>query len=141
MQNMRKGLASIVQIVILTALSFTSLILILSYVKGLSNDLNEQLSPVVDCINQKSQISNVCLNDKGILEAKINVALGEEVGELKFLINDESFSCNNQCGSCKVIDKEGSKTIYLSPTKISEGDDIIFAVNNCNPDQLKVSKC
>jgi hypothetical protein len=42
MSNMRKGLASIIQIVILTALSFTSLILILSYVKGLSGDLNEQ---------------------------------------------------------------------------------------------------
>jgi hypothetical protein len=138
---MRKGLASIVQIVILTALSFTSLILILSYVKGLSNDLNEQLSPVVDCINQRSKISNVCLNDNGKLEAKLNVALDEKVSELKFSINDESFSCNNQCGSCKVIDKEGSKTVYLIPTKVSEGDDIIFAINNCNPEQIKISKC
>ncbi|MEK6915825.1 MAG: hypothetical protein AABW89_04770 [Nanoarchaeota archaeon] len=137
-----KGLASIVQIVIISALSVSSLLLILGYVKDISGDLDKQLSPVVDCINQKSRMVDACINKEDKIEARFNTALNEEITKIDLSVNGKSFSCGKSiCESCTLSDLKSSDKIYINPEKIVSGDKMSASINDCNYEEIVLKPC
>jgi hypothetical protein len=143
MHNMnRLGFASILQVMILAALSILSMSLIWGYVSDLSGDLDNQLSPVVDCIAQKSLVKSACVNADGEIEVELNVGLGEKINKLDLNFKGQSFECSQACSSCNVIDREWKKTIYLSPRSQPIAQDMLgVSINGCIPNVLGLSTC
>ena len=139
----KKGMSSIIQVTILAALSILSLSLIWTYVMGLSNGLSGQLSPTVDCITQKSEITNACITDEGEIETRLNVALGEKITKVDLKVNGESFVCGtNSCQSCTFTEAENKKTIYIQPAQtVSVYDKMIFNINGCASEEITLTNC
>lgn len=143
MQNLNKnGMISIIQISFLTMLSVIALSLIWGYVSDLSSDFENQLSPAVDCIAQKSKISNTCVNNEGKIELNLNIGVGEEINYLSANYLGESFICGQTCSSCNIKEEQGKKTIYLdSQVQVNVGDKIAVTINKCNPEVLVINNC
>ena len=143
MRNMNKsGLAPILQVTIISALSIISLMLVWGYVKDLSADFENQLSPAVDCITQRSGAESACVNQNGKIELTLDVALGESIFDLDANFKGESFSCGNSCGSCTILDSQGKKTVYLNNQfPAASQDSLGVAINRCLPEVLAISQC
>jgi len=137
----KKGFSSILQVIILSALSIISLSLIWGYVSDLSNSLGNQLSPAVDCINQQSQVISACINSQGKIQLDIQEALEEKISNLNVNVGGESFSCDSSCQSCSILSSENSrKTIYLS-TQNPNPPSLIASINGCAVEQITISQC
>lgn len=138
----KKGFSSVLQITLLTFLSVLALSLVWGYVSDLSNNFENQLSPAVDCISQKSKINGACLNSDGKIELSLDTGLGEKISYLDINFKGESFACGQMCGSCNLLDENGKKTIYLSPqSPVSLQDQIATAINKCLPELFSISSC
>lgn len=136
----RSGFSPVIQMTILSTLSIISLLLIWGYVVDLSTGLDEQLSPVVDCINQQSEVTSACINTDGKIELTVNTALEEKINKLNINIGQESFSCDKLCQSCTILQKEGSQTIYLGAESPSPAN-LVASINGCTPQQFEIKKC
>ncbi len=143
MQNLnKKGLSEVVQTSLLILLSISAIFTLWSYVGDLTGDFEETLSPVVDCINMKSEIKGACINEDGKVEVTLNKALGETITNTEFNLNGESFSCDNSCASCSISEDKNTQKIYLTPTnQISAGNSLIVSINACAPEILELRNC
>lgn len=138
----KKGMSSVVQISLLTMLSVMAISMVWGYVSDLSNSLENQLSPSVDCISQKSDVANACVNSDGKVELSIDVGIEEKVSNLNINYFGESFSCGQTCGSCNIIDEQGRKKVYIDTQEdVNVQDDITASINGCLPETLTISQC
>lgn len=137
----KKGLAEIVQVLMITLLSIVAIATISSYILGLSNGLESKLSPVVDCLTMQSKIQNACVNSEGKIEVLVNSA--EEKVNLKLAVKNNIFECStNQdtCSTCKL--SEGSKEIFLNPlSQINSGDKLNYQINGCQGQEKTIIAC
>lgn len=138
----KKGFSSILQVTLLAALSVLALSLIWGYISDLSNDFENQLSPTVDCISQKSKITSACINSEGKIELDLDLGLGERISYLDINFKGESFACGQICGSCNLVDEQGKKTVYLSPQNpVVVEDKISTSINKCLVELSTISSC
>lgn len=138
----RKGLSSLIQVMLLSVLSIMAISVVWGYVSDLSNNLENQLSPAVDCIAQQSQIRSACLNTEGKIQLDLEIGLGEEISYLDVNFLGESFACGQMCSSCNLVEEQGRKTVYLDPqSPVSTSDRIAAAINRCLPEILDISSC
>lgn len=138
----KKGMSSIIQVSFLITLSIVSLSLIWGYVSDLSSDFENQLSPTVDCISQKSKITSACVNNEGKIQLSLDVGLEENIYNLDVNYLGESFSCDQTCGSCNLKEEQGRKTVYLETlNSVNVNDKIGVAINKCLPEVLTINSC
>lgn len=138
----RKGLSSVVQVSLLALLSVVALSLVWGYVKDLSNNLDNQLSPTIDCISQKSRVIDACINQQGKIEVNLDLYPGEEMELIDLNFKGQSFSCGSSCQSCGLEESSGKNTIYLSPQyQVLEQDKLATSINGCNPKILTLNQC
>lgn len=137
----KKGISSIVQIIFLATLSMVSLALIFGYVKDLSNDVGNKLSPAADCISQKSKVISACFQENKII-VDLDVGLGEYIQNVNLRLNEQNFNCGeSSCQSCS-ISGIGKKTIYLnSNSPISSQDNFVVSINGCSPESVVLNSC
>ena len=136
-----KGLAEIVQVLFITALSIVAIATVSSYIIGLSDNVGSKLSPAVDCLTIKSDIIRACINSKG--ETKLLVNSVEQNTDIKIGLNNEIFECSTDSEKCNTcILKEGSKEIFLSPSNLANvGDKINYQINGCSVQEKVVRAC
>ncbi|MEK6894504.1 MAG: hypothetical protein AABX10_03505 [Nanoarchaeota archaeon] len=138
----KKGMSSIIQVTLLMALSVMAISLVWGYVSDLSNSLENQLSPAVDCISQKSKAISACVNSDGKVELSIDVGIEEKISYLDINYIGESFSCGQTCGSCNIIDEQSRKKVYINTQEVVNLQDSISAsINKCLPETLVISRC
>ena len=138
----KKGLSEVVQTSLIILLSISAIFTMWSYISGLTQDFENQLSPVVDCLNQNSKVQSACISTDGKVEVTINKELGETITSTQFTLNGESFSCGNSCASCSISEDKNTQTIYLTPTTNTlTGDLLIASINNCPAQQITPSQC
>ena len=98
----KKGLSDTVQIVMISALSILAIMTVAKYVISLSDELDSQLSPAVDCLTMKSKVISACLNNQNQIELDVNL-FDTEDPTLKIVTGEEVFSCNTQtCSTCQL---------------------------------------
>jgi hypothetical protein len=138
----KKGFSSILQITIISALTIVCLFLIWGYVKDLTDEFSNQLSPAVDCISQRSEVSRACINGQGIVEVSLNTAVGENTKNLYINLEGESFTCSESCSSCTILESknQGKKTIYLNQEN-KKSKNLITSINGCTPQQIQIESC
>jgi len=139
----KKGLSEVVQTSLLILLSISAIFTMWSYVKDLTGDFEETLSPVVGCINMKSKIESACINENRQVEVTLIKALGEEITRTDFGLNGESFICgDNLCQSCTFTEDKNLQTIYLNPENEDlENNNLMVSINGCNPQQFIINPC
>ncbi|MEK6908603.1 MAG: hypothetical protein AABX23_00950 [Nanoarchaeota archaeon] len=138
----KRGFSSIIQVTILSALSVVSLFLIWAYLADLSSDLENKLSPTVECISQKSKVLNACVNQDGKIEVNLDIGLDEEINYIDLNFEGQSFSCGQSCGSCTLLDQEGKKKIYLQARgRVEDQSQLAVAINRCIPEIFTVNLC
>lgn len=138
----KKGLAEIVQVLMITLLSIVAIATISIYILGLSNGLESKLSPAVDCLTIQSDISRACVNANGEI-IKVLVNSVEPEVSIKIGINDNLFECSTdsqKCSTCKL--SEGSKEIFLNPlSQINSGDKLNYQINGCQGQEKTITAC
>lgn len=135
-----RGISSILQVTILASLSIVSLMLVFGYVKDLSGDFENQLSPTVNCLTQKTKATSACIYDGQVL-VNLEVGLDETVRKTDISLNGQTYSCGqNSCQSCS-IEGIGKKTIYLNPVSASLQDNLVVSVNSCAPESISLTPC
>lgn len=138
----KKGVSEIVQVMSIIALSVVALWSVGSYVLSLSQDLEKNLSPVVDCVQLKTRLTNACLNSEGKLEVTLNKPSTDNLDKI-FLTGENGFktSCGEGCSTC--IFKEGTKKIFLENSNLQIGNKIYLTTETCQTplSELKISPC
>ena len=95
----KKGLAEIVQVLVMTALSIIAIATVSSYVIKISS--LEQLSPAVDCLTMQNSVSRVCIAKDGNLRVLVNSF--DDTTKIKLETNNNIFECgvnSETCGTC-----------------------------------------
>src|SRR3989344_7123587 len=139
----KKGLSEVVQTSLIILLSISAIFAMWSYIGDLKGNLENQLSPVVGCLQQESYFESACINAEGKIEATMSIALSESITNAQFNINGESFSCGSySCDTCTFTETENKKTIYLNPTTNPLiGNNLIAKINGCGPQSLQLTQC
>mgnify|MGYP001559971945 CR=1 FL=1 len=136
-----KGVAEVVQVLIITALSIVAIATVSSYFLSFSSSLEGKLSPAVDCLTDKSDILRVCVNPEGQVEALVN-SVEEEI-DIKINVNNQLFKCStdaDKCSTCLLT--QGSKIIFISPTTaVSVGEEIRYSINGCPAESKTITVC
>ena len=143
MQNLnKKGLSEVVQTSLIILLSISAIFTIWGYISGITGNLENQLSPTVECIQQESEITRACINQEGKVEVILNKALGEKITDTQFNLNGEYFSCDSSCASCSISEDKNIQTIYLNPTTpLLTGDPLIASIKKCPAEKIILSLC
>jgi hypothetical protein len=138
MQNLnKKGLSEIVQTVMIVALSIMAIATVSKYVLSLTSELDNQLSPAVDCLSTKSRITSYCLNSNNQIELNIN-SFDKENPSLKISTGKEVFICNNNlCSTCKL--SEGTSKIYINLQ--NPATEISYQFDSCQLQTLSLKAC
>ncbi|MGV8142905.1 MAG: hypothetical protein ACP5NS_04730 [Candidatus Pacearchaeota archaeon] len=134
-----KGVAEVVQILLITVLSIVAIATVSSYVIKLSS--LEQLSPAVDCLTMQSDIPRACVDSSGTVKLLVNSV--ESDLDLKLGLKDRLFECSTnseKCSTCTL--EEGSKEIFLSGiTGVQQGDTINYQFNGCLAQEKQIIAC
>ena len=127
----KKGMAEIVQIILIIALSIIAITSVWSYVSDLSNTLESQLSPIVDCVQLQTKIDSACISSENKIEVKISKALTDKITKIT-LAGDNNFksSCGESCESC-YLPESGTKKIFLENSNLQEGSKIYLTIDSC----------
>ncbi len=129
----KKGISEIVQVMSILALSVIAIGTVGSYVLDLSHNLEKNLSPVVDCVQLQTRITNACLTPDGKLKVTINKPSTDNLDKM-FLTGENGFktSCGGGCSTC--IFQDGTKTIFLENSNLQPGNKLYLTTENCqNP--------
>ncbi len=128
----KKGMAEIVQIMSIIVLSIVAIGTVWGYVSDLGNTLNNQLSPVVDCLSQTSGVISACKNTQGIIEARVNLVSADSINLVQFSLGQETFTCGTlSCNTCNL--KEGVQVVYFTPNNPSqENTNLLVRFNGCS---------
>ena len=132
MQNLnKKGISEIVQITSIIALSIIALWAIGSYVLDLSSKLDGTLSPVVDCVQLQTRITDACVNPEGKIEVTLSKAITDKITRVN-LVGDNNFkaSCGESCSTC-LLQESDSKKIFLENSNLQEGNKIYLTIDSC----------
>ncbi len=127
----RKGVSEIVQIASIIALSIIALTSVWSYVSDLSNNFENQLSPIVDCVQLQTRISNACINSEGKIEVIIDKPEADNIDKI-ILTGQNNFktSCGGECSTC-IFQDSGTKTIFLENSNLQAGNKIYLTNEIC----------
>lgn len=145
MQNKlnKKGVAEVVQVLLIMVLSIFAIIAVSSYILNLSDSLESKLSHVADCLMQKSTATKACYNQNSkLIELKLNII---DPGKLilKIGIGEDVFNCGTDISTCSTCNlREGNQKIYLPINQeFSENQKILYQFNTCSSNELKVKAC
>ncbi len=134
----KKGVSEVVQVVLIMALSIMAITMVSKYVLILSGNLENQLSPIPDCLTTESEVLSACYNS---VSQQIEVMVktdGEENPYLKLSTGKQVFDCNtNSCSTCQLT--EGTKTIYLNPSNIPT--DLTYQFDSCPSQTIPLTTC
>lgn len=133
----RRGVAEIVQVLLITVLSILAIATVSKYVLSATDILENQLSPAVDCLTMKSKVISACQNSNNQIEVNVELASNEN-SNLKISTNSEVFSCNGQsCSTCSL--KEGRQIIYINSQTTTP--EISYQFSNCPAQQIRTTVC
>ena len=144
MQNKlnKRGLAEVVQVLVITALSILAITTISSYVFKLTSGFESQLSPAVDCLTMKSAVIKACVNKNNQIESFVTVL--EEKTTLNLNYKDNIFQCSTNadiCSTCK-LNSGSTQIIYLSSeSQVNAGEELVYQFNSCLAQKVKITAC
>tara|TARA_Y100000310_G_scaffold331853_1_gene406241 strand:- start:1356 stop:1787 length:432 start_codon:yes stop_codon:yes gene_type:complete len=143
MQNLiqnKKGLSNLVATVLIILLSLTAIATLSTQIISLIN--SPSLSPETSCpvLASKNiiEIIKACYNTE-TSETEIILTRNNKnilISSLNFLLDEESFSCNNACGTCEILE-QGTEKYYFD----KDATQVSLFANNCLLTQKTIENC
>jgi hypothetical protein len=136
----KKGLSNLIASVLITLLSIAAIATLSTQIFSLVN--SPSLSPETSCpillSKQPIQIIKTCYNteteETEITLTRNNPNIG--VSSLNFLLDEESFSCTESCGTCQIL-QTGTEKYYFD----KDASQLTLFVNNCFAIQKTIENC
>jgi|TARA_Y100000310_G_C20584972_1_gene764914 hypothetical protein len=146
MQNLKqkhlnkKGLSNLIASVLIILLSITAIATLSTQIFSLVN--SPTLSPETSCpillSKQPIQVIKTCYNTE-TSETEITLTRNNQnikISQLSFLLDEESFSCGESCGTCQIL-QTGTEKYYFD----KDANQLTLFVNNCFAIQKTIENC